>query len=174
MVKNMKKKIITMTILTSMLLTGSLSVSAAGNYTDPVNGVSYEYTIPNPEITVTLMNYDKFKDVTFDQAPVIIDGRTPVPMRAIFEALAMAVTWDDSTKTVKAAGGQTDIILTVGDNKLYRNTNNRGNAIFELDVPAQIINGRTLVPLRAIGDALNSTVTWNENTHNILFSGYTI
>jgi len=95
-------------------------------------------------------------------------------MRAIFEALAMAVTWDDSTKTVKAAGGQTDIILTVGDNKLYRNTNNRGNAIFELDVPAQIINGRTLVPLRAIGDALNSTVTWNENTHNILFSGYTI
>ena len=130
MVKNMKKKIITMTILTSMLLTGSLSVEvlvkiprAVGKAGDITGGLPrvtelFEARNPsnpavvseidgevgfgkikrgNPEITVTLMNYDKFKDVTFDQAPVIIDGRTLVPMRAIFEALAMAVTWDDST-----------------------------------------------------------------------------
>ena len=100
--------------------------------------------------------------ILFDQPPVIIDGRTLVPLRAIFEALGATVEWDDATKTVIAQKDNTKIQITIGDNKLYKN----GSPI-ELDVPAQIVNSRTLVPVRAISEAFGCNVDWNGETKTV-------
>lgn len=146
--------------------------------TDMLNSASYDigrvnisepdYTTPDREISVILTGgYGGGTRVQFDQSPVIIQDRTFVPMRAIFEALGMSVEWDDSTKTVIAQGGSTILGLTVGDYNLYRLTNNNRDAVFTLDVPAVIINGRTLVPLRALGEALDADVGWDSNTNTV-------
>ena len=105
------------------------------------------------------------KPISFDQPPVIVDGRTLVPLRAIFEAFGAAVEWDASTRTVTSVKNGTVIEMTVGNNVFYVD----GTEI-ELDVPAQIINNRTLVPVRAIGEALSCGVEWEAATRTVIIT----
>ena len=102
------------------------------------------------------------ESITFDQPPIIIDGRTLVPLRAIFEALGATVEWDGNTQTVTATRDNTVIKITIGDNKLYVNNN-----VTVLDVPAQIVNDRTLVPVRAVSEAFGCNVDWDGNTKTV-------
>ena len=99
-----------------------------------------------------------------DTQPFIEDGRTLVPMRAIFEALGATVEWDDKTKTVTShdKSGKTDIELKVGSDVLKVN-----NESIKLDVPAKIVDGRTVVPVRAISESLNCTVAWAQDTRTV-------
>jgi len=97
--------------------------------------------------------------VVFDQPPVIQNGRTLVPVRAVFEALLVDVEWDNATQTVTASKGSLVVKLTIGSNIMTRN-----NAPITLDVPAQVINGRTLIPLRAAAEAFQAEVIWDAAT----------
>lgn len=100
--------------------------------------------------------------LAFEQRPVIIEGRTLVPLRAIFEAMGATVYWDGNTKTVTCTKGNTTISLTIGNNILYKN----GAAIL-LDVPAQIINDYTMIPVRAITEAMGANVSWDDTTKTV-------
>lgn len=95
--------------------------------------------------------------VSFDQAPVIIDDRTLVPMRAIFKALGSEVTWSEPTQTITSTKGGDTVVLKIGDTGLYKN----GQLVYTMAVPAQIINERTLVPVRAIAEAFEADVAWD-------------
>ena len=112
-------------------------------------------------INITVDN----KPLTTDVAPVIIDGRTLVPVRSIFEELGADVLWNDETKTVSATKGSTNIEITLGSNNAYVNN----NAVV-LDVPAQSVNGRTMVPARFVAEALGCNVTWNSDNQLIQIS----
>ena len=90
-----------------------------------------------------------------DAKPVIVDGRTLVPLRAIFEALNVNVSWDGATKTVTANSRDKTISLTIGVNQLIVN-----GVSTPIDVPAMIIADRTMVPARAIAQSLGCTVAW--------------
>ena len=96
-------------------------------------------------------------ELSFDVPPEVINNRTMVPMRAIFERLGAVVNWNSSTQTVYAYRGNTNLSLTIGENYITAN----GRKI-ELDVPAILKDGRTLVPLRAVSECLNCVVDWNE------------
>ena len=74
---------------------------------------------------------------------MIQNGRTLVPLRKIFESLGATVNYDPYTKRIDAYRDSTDIQLTVGSKKALVN----GRSV-TIDVPANTINGRTLVPLR--------------------------
>lgn len=102
------------------------------------------------------------QSLTLDQPPVIVNSRTLVPMRAIFEALGCEVNWYADTQAVVAQKDLQSMSLTVGEDTLYLN-----NKKIKLDVPAQIVNGRTMVPLRAVSEALNATVAWDADTETI-------
>ena len=115
-------------------------------------------------ITVTL-NGEKIDCNHYGSEAVIIDGRTLVPLRAIFEALGASVEWDNATRTVTSKLGDTQIKLAVGDNNLYKN----GNAV-KLDVPASIINNRTMVPARAIAESFGVGVEWDAKTKTVLLT----
>ncbi len=114
----------------------------------------------------------------FDVAPVIEDGRTLVPMRAIFEALGADVDWNESTKTITAKTDSKTLMITIGENRLgviekvavsqetKVDEDNTGytEALIRsipLDVPAKIVDGRTLVPIRAVSEGLDADVAWN-------------
>ena len=103
------------------------------------------------------------KTITFeDQEPVIVNDRTMVPMRKVFEVLGATVEWDNSTSTVTATKKDATISLKIGSTTANMN----GQSII-LDVPAQIMNGRTMVPLRFISEAMGATVNWDGSTRTV-------
>lgn len=110
-----------------------------------------------------------------DVAPLIVDGRTLVPVRVIFEALGANVEWDNTTKTATATKDGIAVKITVNSKTAYIN-----NEAKSLDVPAQIVGGRTLVPARFVSEALNAGVRWENETKTVYiatkpeYDGYTI
>lgn len=103
--------------------------------------------------------------VKFDVQPTIIDGRTLVPVRTIFEKLGLEVGWDDETRTVIGKNNGMEIKLPVGNKKATKN-----GLEIELDVPSSIIEGRTLVPVRFIAESLGAEVDWDEETKTVIIS----
>ncbi|NLI13445.1 MAG: hypothetical protein GX425_12635 [Peptococcaceae bacterium] len=130
-----------------------------------INGIS----LLNPEIAkadISVLVHGN-KLVT-DTEPVIISGRTLVPLRAIFEALGATVQWDGKTKTIAAIKENISIILQI-DNR----TAQVNNLTIELDTPATILNSRTMVPVRFIAESLGEKVSWNEQTQTVIVGGTT-
>ncbi len=121
-------------------------------------GINVEIGAPQTEITI-MVNGVK---LNCDSTPYIKNDRTMVPMRAIFEALGAAVTWDDAMKTASGSKDRIEVKITIGENVLYKN----GEAI-ELDCAAEITNSRTMVPVRAISEAFNATVHWDNETKTV-------
>ncbi|KAB2336744.1 copper amine oxidase N-terminal domain-containing protein [Cytobacillus depressus] len=109
-------------------------------------------------ITVTLDG----KKINFDVPPEIKDGRVLVPFRAIFEAFGAYVQFDQSTKVVSSTKDDQMIELKVNSKLAYVNETEQ-----KLDVPPLILNGRTLVPLRFIGENFNGQVDWNSSTKQV-------
>lgn len=105
-------------------------------------------------------------ELVTDQPAVIVEDRTLVPLRAIFEALGAEVDWDGETRTVTSKKGDIEISLKIGEKTLYKN----GEAI-EIDVPAQIINDRTMVPVRAISEAYGCEVGWDGGSRTVTIEG---
>lgn len=96
------------------------------------------------------------KTVQSDVPPVITDGRTLVPVRALFESLGATVGWDDATQTATATKGGTVISMQIGSQTAYVN-----GAATSLDVPAQTVDGRTMVPARFVAESLGAQVEWD-------------
>ena len=101
-------------------------------------------------------------ELTCDQPPVIDSGRTLVPLRAIFEGLGASVDWDGATRTVTSAMDGTTVVMTVDSAVMYKN-----DQAVTLAVPAKIVNGRTMVPVRAVGEAFGADVRWDSATRTV-------
>ena len=105
------------------------------------------------------------EEKVFDSMPVIVNSRTLVPMRGIFEEFRAVVDWDDASKTVSARCKGSTVVLKINDTIAEVN----GKKI-ELDAPAQIINSRTMVPVRFIAETLGCKVDWDGNTKTVIIS----
>uniref|UniRef100_UPI00406D0130 stalk domain-containing protein n=1 Tax=Lysinibacillus sp. FSL K6-1151 TaxID=2921465 RepID=UPI00406D0130 len=91
-----------------------------------------------------------------DQPPAMIQGRVMLPLRAIFEALGASVNWDSKNQTVTGYKEDTTVVLKMKSKVATIN----GKSV-TLDVPAQILRGRTMVPVRFVSEALGQDVDWN-------------
>ncbi len=98
-----------------------------------------------------------------DVPPVILDGRTMVPLRATFEGLDIEVGWDPETRTVTGKKGEDNIKLVIDSSEAEVN-----NETVFLDVPATIMEGRTLVPVRFIAESTGQDVDWEAHTRTVL------
>lgn len=123
----------------------------------------------NKDITVELDG----KTITFDVDAQLIDGRTMVPLRRIFEEVGALVKWDEDTQTITARKGSKTISMTVNSSDMIIDkgkTDDEGNPVTEtvmLDVPPQLVSDRTLVPVRAISEAFGLDVDWDEKTSTV-------
>lgn len=89
--------------------------------------------------------------------PFSQDGRTLVPVRFVAEAFGGTVSWDADTRTVGITSGDTVVELQLDKPEMTVN----GQSV-ALDVPAQISNERTVLPLRAVAEALGKNVFWDQ------------
>ena len=110
------------------------------------------------------------KPLPLDVAPSIINSRTLVPLRAIFEAVGGDVGWDPATRQITIVSRGQKLVLTIG-----KNTANLNGASVSIDsanpkVVPIIINGRTMLPLRFIAENLGFHVVWDEATKTITLS----
>lgn len=99
------------------------------------------------------------QQLVLDVQPQVVQQRTLVPMRAIFEKLGATVTWDQATQTARAVKGSDTVEITLNSTTAYVN----GEAE-TLDVPAMAVNGRTLVPVRFVSEALDAQVDWFQDS----------
>lgn len=88
--------------------------------------------------------------------PIIKEDRTLVPVRFISESFDAEVGWDADERKVSVALDGKNIELIIGSNKMSVD-----GAEQEIDVAAEIINGRTMLPLRALVEALGKNVLWD-------------
>lgn len=99
----------------------------------------------------------------FDTPPVIRDGRTLIPLRAVSNALNAEVEWNDEERKVTLVRDDVTIELYIGENVVYVNGEE-----MTIDVPADIENSRTIVPLRFIGEAFDAYVDWEEESESVI------
>lgn len=99
---------------------------------------------------------------SYSNKALIKNGSTLVPLRGIFESLGATVNWNQTTKTIDAKKGNTTVWLKIGSKTTKVNGKN-----VSIAVPAQVVNGSTLVPLRFISEALGAKVDWNQTTKTI-------
>ncbi|MFB7157814.1 stalk domain-containing protein [Lysinibacillus sp. NPDC056232] len=102
---------------------------------------------------------------SFSNQAIIENGSTLVPLRGIFESLGANVQWNQSTQTIDASKGNTKVWLKIGS----KNAKVNDKAI-NLSVPAQVKSGKTLVPLRFIGESLGANVQWDQKNHKVIIS----
>ncbi len=108
-------------------------------------------TAQSPEIAVFVG--DEWLEL--DVPPVIQEGRTLVPMRAILEALGAFVHWEAGEQKVTASKEGLKLEMWVGKPQAMVN-----GVEAMMDVPPRIIDGRTLIPLRFVSENLGEQVTW--------------
>jgi len=97
------------------------------------------------------------------QQPIVTGGRTLVPVRAVFEAIGFNVSWNPELLTATISRGSDTIVITVGNDIFFTN-----EIPHRLDVPAQLINGRTLIPIRLPLESVGYSVGWNSSTNTVL------
>jgi hypothetical protein len=156
---------------------GELTVTGDGTFTVNKQGVNQSYTVREGEsvaidtkavaptgITVIV---DGKKVVFTEQEPVNVEGRVLVPVRAAAEAMNLVVDWNDPTKTVTIHGsGGLNVNMTIG-NPVITITVNGTPQQAAIDVPPMIMNGRTMLPLRALSEALGANVEWEDATKTV-------
>ena len=111
-------------------------------------------------------------EAKFDVPPMIINGRTMIPVRKVFEMLGANVEWVAEMRLALATY-KTSIVAIGIDEYSFSVTDviSGQTKSVSLDVPAQIVNDRTLIPLRAVAEALGNTVEWEEDTRTAKITG---
>ena len=136
----MKRFFVIVSILIAMVISISQSAFAAENITVILNG----------------------NKLNFDVQPCIINDRVMIPVRTIFEKLGAEVNWHQNTRTIIASKAEIMVSLTIDIEKIIVNDKEK-----IIDTSPCIVNGRTLVPIRAISEAFNMDVIWNQQTQTV-------
>ena len=130
-----------------------------------LNSNAFDYiTNKKPDSPVNVKVYDQYIDFSsVNQWPFIENGRTMVPLRAVFEVLNCNVKWEEASKSAVVEYGATKIIIPANSATAY--INGKANS---LDVPAKIVNDRIMIPLRFVSEAIEKTVIWDDADKTVL------
>jgi hypothetical protein len=133
----------------------SASSTVSSSWVYPLLGQAYQQQ-GNNNVNV----FNSGNQINFDVQPVIVNGRTLIPIRQVANAFGISnnnINWNPNG-TVAINNGSSQIQFSNNGQQAYLN-----GASYGLDVPAQIVNGRMMVPLRAIGQMFHRNVQWYPN-----------
>jgi hypothetical protein len=146
---------------------GGIIQHKGGNFEFPDDSVKQEPIVEPQEVTVFING----EQVIFpDQKPIIIRGRTMVPLRVIFEHqdVQAEVKWNEVERTVTATDrtGKT-IVFRINENNYRVQEKGKEGQIKYTDVAPIIENERTLLPLRALSESLDFQVDWIDKERKV-------
>jgi len=145
-----------------------LGVLAAGLVLAPIPGLQGKAAAASPAANATSSQssvISVFVDgvkLRLDPGPMVVNGTTLVPMRALFTALHAEVSWEPQTKMILASKDRIKIALQVGATQAVKN----GKTI-KLSAPVRQAGGATYVPLRFVAEALGANVELDAKTNII-------
>jgi hypothetical protein len=138
---------------------GEYSVNIMSNDIVLIDSENNEVVQANVEIIIN------GKEMISEDKPVIKNGRTLVPVRAISEALNAKVNWNGTTKTVTIEKNNKRISIKLGSKEAYA-----GKEKIKIDAPAVIVNDRTMLPLRSVCEMLGADISWDAANNRIQIS----
>lgn len=135
-----------------ILLLSALLLNGTTVFAEQLPGKEIKLQINNKSVTV-----NNAQQEPLETAPYIKNDVTLVPIRFISESLDAKVDWNGETQQVTITNGSDKIVLTININEAYVN----GSAK-QLEVPPEVTNEKTMVPLRFVIESFNLTIRWNE------------
>lgn len=124
------------------------------------NGVALQIGMNN---AVLFKDSNPVNNAIMDTTPKVTSGITMIPLRGVFDQLGADISYNGSTKKVTIKTVDKTIVLTLGSDIALVN----GKQV-KMTKPATTDNGRTLIPLRFVGEQLGYKVTWIESQQRIL------
>ncbi|MBE6008445.1 MAG: AMIN domain-containing protein, partial [Lachnospiraceae bacterium] len=121
------------------------------------DGKTYNYSAQEVNITV-----EGVKITEYTMPPIILESRTLVPARAVFEAMGGDVAWNADTQEVYIVRGDDLVVIQINNSMGTKN-----GEVFVMDVAPKIINNSTMIPVRAVSEALGCDVSWDGNTRTV-------
>jgi hypothetical protein len=160
MIKTMiKRNAILLGVIVCLLVLTSSGVFADSAVTPDLKiGLCNKINLQIDNVKVTTNSVE----TKLDSAPYIKNNFTMLPVRFVSESLGATVSWNAKTKEVTVTKDTKIIKLTLNDNKAYVN-----GVLKTLDIPAELTNERTMIPLRFVSENLDSVVTWNKEDRSI-------
>ena len=152
-----KKFIFCILILQIFLL---FNICYAGSITKlEYDGATHDYNVRD----ITLMlNNRKFEAKEGQMPPIILNNRTLVPVREVFETLGGKVDWINAERRVDVTFDNKVISLWID-----KTTAKVDDKEITLDVPAKIVNNKTMVPVRFVSEQGNLLVNWDQPTYTV-------
>ena len=103
------------------------------------------------------------KEIIFtDQAPIIKNDRTMIPLRGVLETMGIDIVWNAEEQSITAERGDSYALFKIGETTLKT-----AEGEINLDVAPEIINDRTMIPLRAVTESFGAEVTWDADTKTV-------
>jgi len=159
MKKRFKALFLSLVLILSMISCNTV-FAAVADYPEGTEDVIVSLQINDPLMEVNGIETEI--DAGRGTKPLIINGRTLVPIRAIIEAFNGNVGWDGDTQTVSLTMGEDSITLVIDSQIAYLN-----GMAHTLDVSPTIINERTMLPIRFIAEGFNLGVAWESDTQTV-------
>ena len=157
--KEIMKKIGSIVVAGTILLGSNSIVLAKENNYVSANNIKQSTTNKQEEIEV----YYNGERIEFDQQPILVNDRTLVPFRKVFESMGCIVYYNNSESKVMALTKEGDILThTIGTNTFDLNGEEK-----TFDSASTILNDRTLIPLRAVAETLSAEVEWNDKEQTV-------
>lgn len=134
-----------------------------------VQYIAYKQDETVDEIKVVLNG----EEIEFDQPPVMINDRVMVPIRAVAEKMGDTVKWSGYLNSALIVHADRMVIFKNNSEQalIYADpTESSTWSSYYCDVPPQVINDRTLTPVRAIGECLGAKVDWDGDTQTVIIN----
>ena len=101
-----------------------------------------------------------------NSVPYVENGRTMMPVRGLAEAIGADVSFDAEEQTVTVETSETMVLMTIGSDEMEVN----GEPVALLNAP-EIVNERTMLPVRDVAEALDCEVEWVQETETAASAG---
>lgn len=115
------------------------------------------------------------QEISFeDQKPVIVSGRTLLPIRGVMEALGKTVSWNNDERCAVITDGKITVSLGIGENIMEKTVaygSIEVSSEIELDAVPVILNERTCLPVRAVAEAFGAMVSWDDASKTVFING---
>lgn len=152
-----------MSFTKSFLLAFGLAACLASAQTVTVKSGGAKVRVRTQSVAAVKVTVNGEAVVFSGSPPIMVRGRVMVPMRGVFEQMGAEVEWKPAEKLVIATKADAKVECWIG--RTFAEINDEQ---VKLDAPPMLLNGRALVPLRFISEALGADVSWDAPSSTVV------